>query len=68
MIILSKKKVDEILKRITACQIIADAEVEDIESYVYMTENLATIATEVGGPKGCMKVINTLKRRSNNGD
>ena len=61
MVILSKKQVDEILVRITACQIMTDAYMTvNVEAYTKMTENLADIAVEVGGPKGAKKVIDSV--------
>ena len=49
MKILNNKQVDEILKRITACQIITNNYIEDIEALDQMTENLADISIMVGG-------------------
>ena len=63
MKILTDKQVDEILKRITACQIITNNYIEDIEALDQMTENLADISIMVGGIKGANKVINTVKRK-----
>lgn len=69
MRILSKKEVDEILKRITACQIMVDNSVisknMDVDTFSQMTNNLADITVIVGGPKGAGKVLNTLKLYDN---
>ena len=59
--VLTKKKQDEILKRVTACQIIADNHIEDFEALEKITENLADITIDVGGPKGVDKVLGTLR-------
>ena len=61
--ILTKKQIDEILKRVAACQIICDEYISDIEANTYMTENLADIAVEVGGVRGAAKVTNTIHKR-----
>ena len=66
MKIITKKKADEILKRITANEIIGIEYMKDIESYAKFCENNAYIAFEVGGIKGIMKVQNTLNRRYQN--
>lgn len=63
MKILTKKKVDEILKRITANEIIAIETPMDTEKHSYMIENNADIAYMVGGAKEMAKVQNTIKRR-----
>ena len=63
MKIITKKKADEILKRITANEIIGIECIEDIEAYTKFIENNANIAFEVGGIKGILKVRNTLERR-----
>lgn len=63
MRILSKKKIDEILKRITANEIIATETPMDIDNRTYMLENNADIAYMVGGIKGMTKVQNTIKSR-----
>lgn len=61
MKILSKKKCDEILKRITANEIIAIYSSDDIEAQEKAIENRAEIAFIVGGIKGMTKVQNTVK-------
>lgn len=63
MKILSKKKVDEILKRITANEIIAIETPMDEENFEYMINNNIEIAYMVGGIKGMTKVQNTIKER-----
>lgn len=63
MRILTNKKIDEILKRITANEIIAIETPMDIDKHTYMVENNADIAYMVGGIKGMTKVQNTVKRR-----
>lgn len=68
MKILTKKKKDEILKVLTACQIIADHYIEDIEAYTCMTENLASVIFNIGGPKACMKANNTCRKYYKRGE
>lgn len=64
MKILSKKKCEEILKRITANEIIqTEYGLHDIEAETKATENRAEIAFIVGGIKGMSKVQNTLRKR-----
>ena len=66
MKIITKKKADEILKRITANEIIGIEYINDVEAHAKFCENNADIAFEVGGIKGIMKVCNTLERRYQN--
>lgn len=67
MKILSKKKCEEILKRITANEIIqVEYGLHDMEAETTATENRAEIACIVGGIKGMNKVQNTLRKRYNN--
>jgi hypothetical protein len=67
MKILSKKKCEEILKRITANEIIqTEYGLHDMEAEAKATENRAEIAYIVGGIKGMNKIQNTLKKRYNN--
>ena len=66
MKIITKKKVDEILKRITANEIIGIEYINDIETHTKLSENNADIAFEIGGIKGMTKIQNTLKRRYQN--
>lgn len=61
MKILSKKKCDEILKRIAENEIIAIYSSDDIEAQTKAIENRAEIAFLVGGIKGMTKVQNTVK-------
>ena len=42
---------DELLKRITACQIIANEYINDTQAHEQITENLADICIEIGGSK-----------------
>lgn len=63
MKILTKKKIDEILKRITANEIIGIECIEDVELHNKFIENNADIAFYVGGINGMVKVQNTLMRR-----
>ena len=63
MKILTKKQIDEILKRITANEIIGIEHVEDLDVNTQLTENNAEIAYLVGGINGINKIQNTLKRR-----
>lgn len=66
MKILSKKKCEEILKRITANEIIQiEYGLHDMEAETKATENRAEIAYIVGGTKGVNKVLNTLRKRYN---
>lgn len=65
MKILTKKQVDEILKRITANEIIGIETPMDIQIRENMVENNAEIAYLVGGAKGMTKIQNTLKERYN---
>ena len=67
MKILSKKKCEEILKRITANEIIqAEYGLHNMEAETNATENRAEIAFIVGGINGMNKVQNTLRKRYNN--
>lgn len=64
---LSKKKCEEILKRITANEIIQiEYGLHDIEAETKTTENRAEIAYIVSGFKGINKVQNTLRKRYKN--
>lgn len=63
MKIITKKKADEILKRITANEIIGIEYIEDIEAHAKFCENNADIAFEIGGLVGMKKIQNTVKRR-----
>ena len=63
MKIITKKKADEILKRITANEIIGIECIMDVEAHTKFSENNADIAFEIGGIKGMTKIKNTLKRR-----
>ena len=63
MKILTNKQVDEILKRITANEIIAIEYLKDIDAHTQLIENNADIAHMVGGTKGMDKIQNTLKKR-----
>ena len=63
MKILSKKKVDEILKRITANEIIGIECIKDVEASAKLSENNSEIAFLVGDIKGMYKVQNTLRKR-----
>ena len=69
MKILTKKRQNEILKRIAACKIITDNYIDDIEAYTYMTQNIASISHLIGGTYGAEKVymtaINYDKERKN---
>ena len=63
MRILTKKQVNEILKRITANEIIAIEYMKDIDAHTQLIENNADIAYMVGGTKGMDKIRNTIKKR-----
>ena len=65
MKILTKKKQDEILKRIAANEIIsgdAFAEKMTADSFTEIIENNAEIAFAVGGITGMVKTMNTVER------
>ena len=62
MKILLREQQDELLKRVTACQIICNNYVKDIEAFSKITENLADIAVTVGGCLGASKVMNTTNK------
>lgn len=64
MKLLSKRECDEILKRISACHIIANEYISDIEAFKKITDNLAEITLSVGGCKGANKVQNTYRKYS----
>lgn len=60
MKILSKKKCDEILKRIVANEIIqTKCGLNDIKAETKATENRAMTAFMVGGVRGMHKILNT---------
>jgi hypothetical protein len=65
MVILKKKKVNEILKRITANEIIAiECDVRnDMGAQTQLEENNAEIAYIIGGTNGMAKVRNTVHKR-----
>lgn len=56
---------EQALMRITALQIIVNAEVSDIESFSKATDLLSDLAFYVGGVKGTTKIVETLERRAN---
>lgn len=62
MKILSRKEQEEILKRISACQIICNNYIVDTEAFDKMTENLADISVTIGGCSGALKVQNTVRK------
>ena len=66
MKIITKKKADEILKRIAANEIIGIEHIKDVEAHTKFIENNADIAFEIGGVKGMTKIQNTLKERYQN--
>jgi uncharacterized lipoprotein YehR (DUF1307 family) len=63
--ILTKKKVDKVLKRITANEIIvAECGVRnDTEALKQLEENNAEITYIIGGIEGMVKVRNTVSKR-----
>ena len=65
MKILTKKKVDEILKRIIENEILASESIMDIKSYDKVVENNAEMAFLVGGINGMNKIRDTLYKRFN---
>lgn len=60
--ILSKKKRDDALKRITAVSIIVTESIKEPDSFYMAIDNLTEIAFDVGGIKGLTKVKNTIQR------
>ena len=66
MKIITKKEVEEILKRSTANEFIGIEYIKDIEAHTKFSENNADIAFEIGGIKGMTKIQNTLRRRYQN--
>lgn len=62
MKIITRKKADEILKRITANEIIAFRYINDVDAYTNFVKNNASIAFEIGGFEGANKVLNTAKK------
>ena len=66
MRILTNKQVDEILKRITANEIIAIEYLQDVDAHTHFVENNANIAYLVGGTKGMDKIRNTIRSRYKN--
>lgn len=66
MRILTNKQVDEILKRITANEIIAIEYLQDVDAHTHLVENNADIAYLVGGTRGMDKIRNTIGRRYKN--
>lgn len=55
---------EQALLRITALQIILNAEVSDIESFSKATDLLSDLAFYVGGVKGTTKIVKALERRA----
>lgn len=68
MKILTRKKQDDLLKVVTACQIIADHYIDDTEAYILITENLATLSSLIGGYDGVLKVNATARRYDKGSD
>lgn len=68
MKILTKKKVDEILKRIAENEILASESIMDIKAYDKVVENNAEMAFLIGGLNGINKVRYTLYKRLNGFD
>lgn len=62
MKILSRNEQEEILKRISASQIICNAHLHDTEAFVQITKNLSDIIIMVGGLRGVEKVNNKVKK------
>lgn len=62
MKILTNKQVNEILTKITVCQIIANESMNDLGSALKMTENLIDICIEIGGCKGTDKVLKKVRK------
>lgn len=55
---------EQALIRIAALQIIANAEVSDIESFNKATDLLSDLAFYVGGVKSTKKIVENLERRA----
>lgn len=62
MRILTKKQMDDILKRITANEIIGMECIGDVDCYTQFVENNADIAFTIGGEKGANKIRNTVSK------
>lgn len=60
MKILTKKKQDELLKLITACQIMIVGKDLDIEIFSKLTDNFSEVCYLIGGVEGGYKVYNTV--------
>ena len=68
MRIISQKKINEALKRLCANQIIITDLFEkgliDVEIWDCSADNTIEISEIIGGYKGCLKVLGTLKNRA----
>lgn len=69
MKILTRKKQDDVLKRLVAIEVIfrhfwtqLDMKEDNVECMQKYVENLTEISYEVGGIKGMAKVYNTIER------
>ena len=72
MRVLTNKQIDEVLKRMTANQIIINDLFEkgiiDVETWNCSADNTTEMSEIVGGCNGCIKVMSTLKRRAERGE
>lgn len=68
MKLLSKRECDEILKRISACHIIANEYISDIEAFKKITDNLAEITLSVVDVKEQIKFKILIENIVNQGD
>lgn len=60
--IINRKKRKQALLRILACQIIASAKIDDVDSFTKMTEHLSDLAYYVGGVNGMKLVSRDLNK------
>lgn len=60
MKILTKKQQEELLHRISACQIVATDHVSDIVAYDRIMENLIYLSLIVGGDDGADKALQAV--------
>lgn len=61
MKLLTQKKQDDLLKVVSACQIIANHYIDDTEAYILISKNLATLSSLIGGYDGVLKVYATAR-------
>ena len=62
---LSKRKKNEVLKRLTALRIIAtEGDNKDAEDFAYMIDNIAEITGIIGGEKALFEINMYVERRN----